>query len=133
LGLTEGSVVLAENTIENKNITYENGVLSFLNSGILSVNIQLHLDVISGSNAIVETWAEFFNGSVWDIYPDSGRFLEFQARTEGVVSYNSDINIPATSMFRLKARAKSQSINLISSSLDNGVIAPSVVVSIVRI
>lgn len=130
--VVNGTITLAENQLFANKVSYSGGELTFLETGTFSIFIELHLDVTSGQNAIIETWIEYDLGGGFIPYPESGRFLKFGVRTEGVISYKSDLEIVQGVKFRLKARAKSGSIDLISSVLDNGVASPSTLVSIIK-
>ena len=128
-----GSVITAENTLEASDITYLNGELTFNASGTFSIFLELHVDATSGNNAEIQTWIEYDVGLGYQIYPYSGRFVEFRERTEGIVSYKSDIPVLRGTKFRLKAMAALGSIQLISKTFSNGVVSPSTLVSIVKI
>ena len=129
----DGTVVTTENIIVESNIVYNAGEISFIKEGLYSFSVQLNLDVTSGTNAQFESWVEYFNGTEWIVYPNSGRYIEFGSRTEGVASYNSDIVVTQEVKFRLKARAKSQDVSLSTYTLDNFTLAPAVVLSISRL
>lgn len=128
-----GTIVTTENVVVDENIIYDAGEISFAKEGLYSFSVQLNLDVVNGTNAEFESWVEYFDGNDWIVYPNSGRYIEFGSRTEGVVSYNSDLVIIGEVKFRLKARAKSQDISLSTYTLDNFTIAPSVILSISRL
>ena len=129
-----GQVITIENEIENKNFIYSNGILLFLKDGFYSIDVQLHLNATSGQNAHFESWFEYsVSGQAKSVFPDSGRFIEFRERTEGMVTYSSHLNIVSGTSFELVGRSKTGSVELISSNLDNGTSAPSVVVSVIKL
>lgn len=129
-----GTTIEVENVIETEGFVYSNGLLLFQKGGFYSIDIQIHLDSTSGQNAEFESWLEYNVPASPSLpFPNSGRLFEFRERTEGVVTYSSHLKIEAGTSFALVGRSKLGAVDLLASTLTNGVAAPSVVVSVIKI
>lgn len=118
-----GTIPIPEVIQESNGVTVSNGEITFSRGGFYRVQLQLNLD--NNNNSLIETWAEFFNGSTWENVTDSGNIIETSSSNEGNFLVESTFIVPDNFMIRLKARVITGGASFNTSTLANGVEVPS--------
>ena len=131
-GASDGTIVAFEVEKEAEHITQATGVVTVDLSNKYILTARLSMDVQNFSGA-VETWVEYFNGTTWEFLDDSGQIKELDRYNEGAIYYTTGMTLLAGAQLRLKVRSSSSNLSLQSTTLANGVVSPSVAISIVNV
>lgn len=118
-----GTVILAEITQETNGVIVNNGVITIGKAGFYRLEVQLNLN--NGNNTSIETWAEYFDGSAWQLLADSGNIVETSNADAGNTVVATTLNSSAGLQLRLVARVISGTASLDYSILANGIETPS--------
>lgn len=122
----DGVVVLTEVVQESNGVTVSNGEITFSKAGFY--RIQMQLNISNQNNTELETWAESFNGSTWDIISNSGNVKDTATANTTNFLIESTFVVPADFTIRIKARVSTGAGTLDYSTLDNGIGVPSVTI-----
>jgi len=118
-----GTVVVAEVIQETNGVLLENGEITFGKTGIFRAQLQLNFD--NSNNTKIDTWAEYWDGSAWELLTDSGAIIETANANEGNIIFESTFRVPAGFKLRFKARIIAGTAILNYLTTDNAVGVPS--------
>ena len=119
----DGTIPNAEIVQESNKITVVNGEVEYAQDGFYRVQLQLNLT--NANNTQLDTWAEYYNGSVWVSLADSGNIIDTVNGDAGNKFIETTFGVSAGFKVRLKVRVASGSASLTTETLPNGVVVPS--------
>lgn len=106
------------------------GIMTPLVSDCLTMMCSLNIRVSSAAAKVIEVWIESYNTStlLWEYFPNSGYKREIAGSAEGGISYMRIGHMMAGTQLRLRALSDSATeVQLLSTTLTNGVVVPSIV------
>lgn len=129
---TTASTLIAPIKKIERNFSYNtsNGELIFDRNGFYNVSLSLKIDCAEW-NKKIELWFEKWNGSVWEVVPDTGFQQNFQTDQESSPHYDLCSYFNANEKYRLRAVSDSDtSVILRTVNLSNGVKMPAIRLSV---
>jgi hypothetical protein len=121
-----GQVVVADTVLAGENITLNpDGSVTYPLAGCYSVTWSIKVNVTSPTT--IYTWLESYNGSSWDLLPNTGFARDFGNTGEVEIrqAYLRPNVTPGTTIRIMIARASSGAATFASATLPNGVVMPS--------
>jgi len=136
VNIPDTPITVTANSIEDINrivFDADTGEITFLCEDCYLLEATFNVDVTAGLAREIELFLEMYNevAADWDIIPNSGYKREIAGSAEGGLTYVRVSNFKEGTKIRLRAQSSSATgLRLLSETLTNGTVVPSIVLAV---